>query len=214
MVLLIMSSYLAGPLPDHTDNSIVFGRFAGKSFPAVKARTCSSLLCHAIHKLLEPGLACVRRPERRYGTTCQCQSSRTPGAGAHGESSRYFQQDDGRFCCNFRTIQQAQTRHSPCRHLKHNRTAAGHASSDGAIDVIRAIVLIPKSIPFRPHQLEEGGLVHNSFIARIVNGYVQVDQNRVCACSFLLADTVNDQSTVAQYDLLTTSLATWYWRRT
>ena len=107
----------------------------------------------------------------------------------HGESSRYVQQDDGRFSCNFRAIQQAQTRHSRRRHLKHHRTAASHASSDGAIDAIRAIVLIPKSIPFRPHQLEEGGLVHNSFIARIVNGYVQVDQSRVCACSFLLADT-------------------------
>src|SRR6266852_800549 len=123
---------------------------------------------------------------------------------------RYFQQDDGRFCCNLRTIQQAQTRYSCCRHLKHDRTTAGRVSSDGAIEVIRAIVLITKSITFRSHQLEEGGLVHNSFIAGILNGQVQLDQSGIRTRSFLPADAVNDQSTVAQYNLLTTCLATRY----
>ena len=121
---------------------------------------------------------------------------------------RYFQQDDGRFCCNLRTIQQAQTRYSCCRHLKHDRTTAGRVSSDDAIEVIRAIVLIPKSITFRSHQLEEGGLVLNSFSASILNDQIQSDQSGIWARSFLLADTVNDQSTVAQYNPLTTSLAT------
>src|SRR6266571_4506651 len=121
---------------------------------------------------------------------------------------RYFQQDDGRFCCNLRTIQQAQTRCCRCRYLKHDRTTAGPVCSDGTIEVIRAIILITKSITFWSHQLEEGGLVHNSFSAGILNGQLQIDQSGICARSFLLADTVNDQSTVAQYNLLTTGLAT------
>src|SRR5258708_3010902 len=120
----------------------------------------------------------------------------------------YFQQDDGRCCCNLRTIKQGETRCRRCRHLKHDRTTAGHVNSDGAIEVIRAIVLIIKSITFSSYQLEEGGLVLNSFSAGILNGQVQIDQSGIRARSFLLADTVNDQSTVAQYNLLTTGLAT------
>jgi len=67
----------------HPDNSIVFQRFAGKAFPAVKARTCQRLLCHAIHKLLEPGLACVH--ETNYGMGRHTSvTPEAPGAGAMG----------------------------------------------------------------------------------------------------------------------------------
>ena len=105
-------------------------------------------------------------------------------------------------------IQQAQAGGSRCRHLKHDRTTAGRVRSDSAIEAIKAFGLITKSITFSCHQLEEGGLVHNSFITGILNGQVQIDQSGICARSFLLAGTVNDQSTIAQYNLLTTGLAT------
>src|ERR1700737_909359 len=79
-------------------------------------------------------------------------------------------------------------------------------SSDGAIEVVRAVVLITKNITFRSHQLVEGGLVHDGCVAGILNGHVQIDQSGRRPRSSFLADAVNDESTVAQNNLLTTGL--------
>ena len=77
----------------HPDNSIVFQRFAGKAFPAVKARTCPCLLCHAIHKLLEfVSLVCMQRTTVWDDIPVSIQK---PLAWSHGESS--LEQKKG--CC-------------------------------------------------------------------------------------------------------------------
>ena len=70
-------------------------------------------------------------------------------------------------------------------------------SGDGAIERIGAVVLLTEDIAFGSDQSKEGGLIHNAFVAGILNAEVELDRRNAWAVACLQGDIVDDRHSVA-----------------